>query len=72
MRLAARLQVEPAEFLKTLTTREDTHNKNNYSPVCSEEDLFPGTYYLIDVDEKFRRTYHRKADQSAEEGCMVV
>ena len=71
-RLSARRQVEPAEFLKTLTTRENTHNKNNYSPACSEEDLFPGTYYLTNVDEKFRRTYQRKVDKSTEEGCMVV
>lgn len=71
-RLASRRQVEPAEFLKTLQTRENTHNKSNYTPTCSEEDLFPGTYYLTNVDEKFRRTYQRKADQASKEGCMVV
>lgn len=71
-RLASRLQVEPADFLKTLTTRENTHNKNNYLPVCSEEELFPGTYYLTNVDEKFRRTYQRKNVPSTEDGCMVV
>ena len=69
-RLASRRQVEPEEFVKTLKTRENTHDKNNYSPTFSEEDLFPGTYYLTNVDEKFRRTYQRKADQSAV-GCMV-
>ena len=69
-RLASRLQVEPEEFLKTLATRENTHNKNAYSPTCSEKELFPGTYYLTNVDDKFRRTYQRKADQSAEEGWL--
>ncbi|KAJ7383355.1 Hydroxymethylglutaryl-CoA synthase, cytoplasmic [Desmophyllum pertusum] len=71
-RLESRRQVEPGEFLKTLTTREHTHNKNNYSPTCSEEELFPGTYYLTNVDEKFRRTYQRKTNQAVEESCMVV
>ena len=69
-RLASRRQVEPSEFVKTLTAREDTHNTSNYSPSCSEEDLFPGTYYLTNVDEKFRRTYKRKASQVVKEGCM--
>lgn len=71
-RLASRLQVEPEEFVKTLTAREITHNKNNYSPSCSENELFPGTYYLTNVDEKFRRTYQRTVDESSKEGCMVV
>ena len=70
--LASRRQVEPAEFVKTLTERENTHNNSNYSPTCSMEDLFPGTYYLTNVDEKFRRTYNRKPNQVVEEGCMVV
>lgn len=71
-RLAARREVGPAEFEKTLTTREDTHSKRNYSPSCSEEDLFPGTYYLTSVDEKFRRTYRRKPGRSEEGSCMVA
>lgn len=71
-RLASRRQVEPVEFVKTLTARENTHNKSNYSPACSVEDLFPGTYYLTNVDEKYRRTYKRKPNQAVEEGCMVV
>ena len=71
-RLASRRDVEPAEFVKTLTARENTHNRSNYSPTCSEEDLFPGTYYLTSVDEKFRRTYKRKPNKAVEEGCMVV
>lgn len=71
-RLASRLEVEPEEFVKTLTAREITHNKNNYSPSCSENELFPGTYYLTNVDEKFRRTYQRTVDESSKEGYMVV
>lgn len=71
-RLASRRQVEPTEFLKTLNAREHTHNNSNYTPTCSEEDLFPGTYYLTNVDDKFRRTYERKSNQASKQGCMVV
>ena len=31
-----------------------------YKPVGSTEHLFPGTWYLIDVDNKHRRKYERK------------
>lgn len=71
-RLESRKEVEPAEFLETLKTREHTHNKNSYTPIGSKEDLFPGTYYLVYVDEKFRRTYQRKDSSSSEGNCMVV
>lgn len=71
-RLAARKEVEPEEFVKTLIAREHTHNNKNYSPTCSEENLFPGTYYLVNVDEKFRRNYERKPEQASQDGCMVV
>lgn len=71
-RLESRKEVEPAEFLETLKTREHTHNKNSYTPIGSKEDLFPGTYYLVYVDEKFRRTYQRKDSSSSEGNSMVV
>lgn len=71
-RLASRKEVEPAEFLETLKIREHTHNNSSYTPIGSEEDLFPGTYYLTYVDDKFRRTYQRKKSSSNEGSCMVV
>ena len=71
-RLASRKEVEPAEFLETLKIREHTHNNSSYTPIGSEEDLFPGTYYLTYVDDKFRRTYQRKKNSSNEGSCMVV
>lgn len=37
--------------------REEKNNKKDYSPDGSLDDLFPGTYYLVKCDEKFRRTY---------------
>jgi len=31
-----------------------------FGPSDSVEDLFPGTFYLDKIDEKFRRTYARR------------
>lgn len=32
----------------------------NHAPQGSPEDLFPGTWYLTRVDDKYRREYTRK------------
>lgn len=37
--------------------REENHNSGNYTPAGSLENLWPGTYYLEHIDEKFRRKY---------------
>lgn len=71
-RLEARKEVEPVEFLKVLALRENNYNKKNYYPTCSDEDLFTGTYFLINVDEKFRRAYKRKPEQEAQDNCMEL
>lgn len=47
----------------------------NYIPQCSVEDLFEGTWYLVRVDEKHRRTYARRpimGDGPLEAGVEVV
>ena len=36
------------------------HGKAGYSPRASTDKLFPGTYYLQEVDDQFRRRYARK------------
>lgn len=56
----AGMQVVPCPaYVDALATREATHNAVNYDPKGSLEDLWPGTYYLDKVDNKFRRTYAR-------------
>jgi len=42
-----------------------------YSPVGKVEDLFPGTWYLLHIDEKHRRTYERKKLHGAENGLQL-
>ncbi|KAK9763533.1 3-hydroxy-3-methylglutaryl coenzyme A synthase [Basidiobolus ranarum] len=59
-RLETRTAVAPAEFANIMNLREETHQLKGYTPVGDVEDMYPGTYYLTHVDDKFRRTYARK------------
>ncbi|CAI8022508.1 Hydroxymethylglutaryl-CoA synthase, cytoplasmic [Geodia barretti] len=67
-RLKDRKTVPPAEFEKKMKLREDTHHLAPYTPVGELEDLWPGTYYLTQVDEKHRRTYARLEGQTLTNG----
>jgi hydroxymethylglutaryl-CoA synthase len=58
-RLESRTRVTPEDFDAALKIRELTHNAKNYSPVGQVESVAPGTYYLVKVDAKFRRSYER-------------
>jgi hydroxymethylglutaryl-CoA synthase len=41
--------------------REHAHLKKDFKPVGNTETLFPGTYYLTEIDGMFRRKYEVKA-----------
>ena len=41
--------------------REKAHLKKDFSPVGQVETITPGTYYLTNVDDMFRRKYEIKA-----------
>lgn len=41
--------------------REKAHLKKNFSPAGSTETIIPGTYYLTEVDDMYRRKYDIKA-----------
>jgi hydroxymethylglutaryl-CoA synthase len=60
-RLAARQKVTPETFDQTMQLREKTHHVKEYTPIgsLSDENLFPGTFYLDHVDDKYRRSYKR-------------
>jgi hydroxymethylglutaryl-CoA synthase len=58
-RLAARTKVAPADYAKVMELREKTHQLRSYTPVGPTNNFFPGTYYLVHVDDMFRRTYAR-------------
>ncbi len=60
-RLAARTVVPPAKFEEMMKLRQETHHKAPYVPETSRDDMFPGTFYLSNVDNKHRRSYKQVA-----------
>ena len=40
--------------------REEAHLQKDFKPAGSIENIFPGTYYLTEVDSMFRRKYEIK------------
>lgn len=60
--LQSRQKVAPAEFSETIEVRAKNNHTAPYKPTGSLKALFPGTYYLKEVDELYRRTYERIPD----------
>jgi hydroxymethylglutaryl-CoA synthase len=58
-RLQDRLLVDPADYTKTMDLRAQRHLEKSYKPTDDIQPLFPGTYYLTEIDEKMRRHYLR-------------
>lgn len=58
--LSQRFKITPDEFDRRMKEREDCYGKAGFVPKEDLSILFPGTYYLNGVDDKFRRTYSRK------------
>eukprot|EP01125_Pyxidicula_operculata_P006161 TRINITY_DN2147_c0_g1_i1.p1 TRINITY_DN2147_c0_g1~~TRINITY_DN2147_c0_g1_i1.p1 ORF type:complete len:455 (-),score=95.00 TRINITY_DN2147_c0_g1_i1:58-1422(-) len=58
-RLTERRFVDPKVFAQTLDLREKRVTECKYVPEGSLDDLFPGTFYLEKIDEKYRRYYKR-------------
>lgn len=58
-RLHQRTFVDPKKFTHMLSLREQQVTHSAYVPEGPISDLFPGTYYLEKVDDKYRRYYKR-------------
>ncbi|KAI9661108.1 MAG: 3-hydroxy-3-methylglutaryl coenzyme A synthase [Bathelium mastoideum] len=56
-RLESRRTVPPQIYDEMCNLREKAHLQKNYTPTGNPETVFPGTYYLTNVDDMFRRTY---------------
>lgn len=52
--------VEPGIFTDLMEVRTKNYHTAPYEPSGSIDVLFPGTYYLIKIDDQRRRTYGRK------------
>ena len=59
-RLESRRVVAPEVYDEMCNLREQAHLKKNYKPSGKTDGLFPGTYYLTNIDEMYRRTYEIK------------
>ena len=60
-RLEAREKLSPEKFVETLSLREKAIDSAPFVPQGSVTDMFPGTWYLADIDSMHRRTYDRVA-----------
>lgn len=58
--LEKRIRVTPEKFTEVLEIRQKSLHQAPYVPVGNKEDLFPGTWYLSNIDELHRRYYERK------------
>ncbi|XP_023939271.2 hydroxymethylglutaryl-CoA synthase 1 [Bicyclus anynana] len=52
--------VEPQLFSDIMQVRTENYHTAPYEPSGSIDVLFPGTYYLVKIDDQRRRTYNRK------------
>jgi len=59
-RLASMKVVPCQEYVDALQLREKNHNAGSYVPVGSLDNIWPGAYYLEEIDSKYRRKYGRK------------
>lgn len=57
--LEARQRVSPADYTRILALREQNYHVVPFAPESSIANMFPGTYYLTQMDKMYRRTYAR-------------
>ncbi|KAK6198619.1 hydroxymethylglutaryl-coenzyme A synthase C terminal-domain-containing protein [Scheffersomyces amazonensis] len=50
----------PEQYLEAIALREKAHLQHSFVPTGSIENLVPGTYYLTEIDDKYRRKYSVK------------
>ncbi|CAI5460996.1 unnamed protein product [Closterium sp. Yama58-4] len=71
--LESRTKVTPEEFVKTMHLMESRYGACSFTPATPTDRLQPGTYYLTQVDDLYRRTYARKgvdADKAVVDGAV--
>ncbi|GJP83227.1 hypothetical protein CLOP_g13406 [Closterium sp. NIES-67] len=61
--LESRTKVAPEEFVKTMHLMESRYGACSFTPATPTDRLQPGTYYLTQVDDLYRRSYARKATE---------
>lgn len=57
----ANMKVVPCQdYVDAMVLREKNHNAGQYTPAGSLDNIWPGAYYLEEIDAKYRRKYGRK------------
>ncbi|KAF3938203.1 hypothetical protein ABW19_dt0203105 [Dactylella cylindrospora] len=59
-RLADRRVVEPSVYDETMLLREKAHQRKEFAPEGPIDTIVSKTYYLVKVDDMYRREYARK------------
>lgn len=57
---AGRKQRTPQEYVEHIELREKAHLQKSFKPAGSVDDIAPGAYYLVDINDKFQRSYNVK------------
>jgi hydroxymethylglutaryl-CoA synthase len=63
-RLQSMKVVPCEEYVEAMKLREANHNAAAYQPKGELENLWPGSYYLTKIDEKYRRFYAQVPESS--------
>jgi len=63
-RLDQRIKVSPYEFERWMKLRENMYGKCDFVPTSTTDDLYPGTFYLSKCDDKWRRFYEIKGEDT--------
>ncbi|EIN03878.1 hydroxymethylglutaryl-CoA synthase [Punctularia strigosozonata HHB-11173 SS5] len=64
-RLDAMKVVPCQEYVDALALREKNHNAGSYIPSGSIDNVWPGAFYLEEIDDKYRRKYGRAPSATA-------
>lgn len=59
-----KLQFPPEKFIETLKLMEHRYGAKDYVTSKDSSLLYPGTFYLTEVDTKYRRFYETKSSES--------
>ncbi|GMM33269.1 hydroxymethylglutaryl-CoA synthase [Saccharomycopsis crataegensis] len=59
-KLNNRFKRTPEEYIAAIALRESIHLQKSYEPKGTTEHLRSGTYYLVNIDDKYKREYKVK------------
>lgn len=65
------IQETPKVFVETMDLMETRYGAKDYIPVSSQKTLRPGTYFVTQVDNLYRRSYARFSGATKSEKLAV-